>query len=285
MVNETFIPNLLKKMESPTLDFKGEWYKLDSDNPKAVENQKGELIKDILALANGNANVAGETSYLVIGVADEINEQGEREIVGVSDIESERISADRILKIVNTVCSPSLENLACDDFFVDEKRIVVITIPPSPYLHEITSKLHTPKRSFDEFTVFVRHGEKISTASTKERIAIEQLKMLRFQEVQNVPPIQFGVGIGATIGGLLLPGVAEKALKTKESRVAGLIVGVFSGGILGGMFGSIFRDFRDIQRNWKYTPLKAKIIGVSAGALIPSVFFLINKVFKKSNRT
>jgi hypothetical protein len=279
MIPDTLIENLLKRPESPTLDFKSEWYKIDSDNSKAVETQKGELIKDILSLANGNANVAGETAYLIIGVSDEVNEQGEREIFDVP--ETDRISSDRILKIVNTVCRPPLENLICDVVVVREKRIIVITIPPSPYLYEIQSKIQTPKRSFDEYTVFVRQGEKISTASTKERISIEQLKMLRYQEVQNVPPVQFGVGIGATIGGLLLPGLAEKALKTKESRTAGFIVGIFTGGFLGGMFGSIFRDIRDIQRNWKYTPLKAKILGISAGALISSVFFIITGLLKK----
>lgn len=280
MISNELATSLLHRPESPTLEFKSEWYKIDSDNPKTVETQKGELIKDVLSLANGNANVAGETAYLVIGVSDEVNDQGERVYFDVTEIN--RISPDRILKIINTVSRPPLENLLCDAFMIGEKRIVFISIPPSPYLYEIQSKIQSPRRSFDEYTVFVRQGEKVSIASTKERIAIEQLKMLRYQDVQNVPPVQFGVVVGATIGGLLLPGLAEKTLKTKESRIAGLIVGVLTGGLLGGFFGSVVGNLRDIQRRWKYTPLKAKILGISSGALASSAFFIISGIFRKS---
>lgn len=40
------------------------------------KRQRHELIKDILALVNGNANVAGETVYLIIGADDDLDQHG-----------------------------------------------------------------------------------------------------------------------------------------------------------------------------------------------------------------
>lgn len=75
---------LLHSHEGPSLDFKQEWYKLDSEDIQTKKVQKNELIKDILSLANGNVNVAGETAYLIIGASDSMNEEGDRELLTVT---------------------------------------------------------------------------------------------------------------------------------------------------------------------------------------------------------
>lgn len=275
------ILTLLGQDESSTLDFKSEWYKIDSDNKKANQTQKGELIKDILALANGNSNVAGETAYLVIGADDEFCRNGKRELFDVQ--ETDRITKDRILKIVNTACSPALEDLSCDFFIVERKNILVITIHPSPYIHETKVRVQTPKRFYDEYTVFVRHGDDVKTASTKERNGIADLKKLRFEERQNVHPILFGLSVGTIIGGLVFPPMTKKIYGGKEGYLAGWLVGPFIGGFFGGAIGSVFRDFREIRRNWHRVPLLMKIFGVLASVISPIAFWKLSNNLKKKN--
>lgn len=67
------ITNLLYEDESSTLDFKSEQYSL------ATKDQKGELIKDILAFTNAWRHA---DAYILIGVED--NSKGRATVVGVT---------------------------------------------------------------------------------------------------------------------------------------------------------------------------------------------------------
>jgi hypothetical protein len=44
---------LLKKEESPTLEFKRQWYWNDSTPSEDMADKWGELLKDLISLANG----------------------------------------------------------------------------------------------------------------------------------------------------------------------------------------------------------------------------------------
>ena len=59
----------LSQDESPTLEFKQEWY-TDEDKSQA-KLKKNEMVRDILSLANGNASTAGQDAYLILGAADQ----------------------------------------------------------------------------------------------------------------------------------------------------------------------------------------------------------------------
>lgn len=61
---------LLEKEESPTLEFKRQWYWNDSTLPNEMGDKWGELIKDLISLANGYINKAGEYRYLIIGFSE-----------------------------------------------------------------------------------------------------------------------------------------------------------------------------------------------------------------------
>ncbi|MFV7784358.1 hypothetical protein ACNPKB_10535 [Shewanella marisflavi] len=63
---------ILKKEESPTIEFKRQWYWNDS-TPKEDMSDKwgGELLKDIISLANGYINKVGEYRYLVFGFSED----------------------------------------------------------------------------------------------------------------------------------------------------------------------------------------------------------------------
>lgn len=247
------IEQLLTLDESATLDFKREWYKIDGVSKESKERQKGELIKDVLSLANGNANVAGETAYLVIGVSDEREEGGKREIVGVEN--PERITRERILDIVNAVASPHLADIDCHVVPVEQKNIVVITIHPSPHVHETTKQIKTPTRTFDEYTVFVRHGSGVRVATTKERIALSQIKQLRFDERQNVHPVRFCAVLSFFLGGLLIKQSTDKSLD-KYTGLVRFLTGGIASSLLGGTLGRVFIDGRGLWRDIKIRRLR-----------------------------
>lgn len=270
--------NLINHDEGPSLDFKSRWYKIDGDD-KAAEYEKNELIKDILALANGNTNVAGDRAYLVIGVADMFDENGHRELF---EIEPDKpVTRDRLLKIINCACDLALEELWCDFIVMESKRLLVITIPPSPHVHETTIRLQCVKRAYDEFTVFVRHGSEINTASSKERQSLVQLKRLRFDERRNAPPIRFGTLVGALAGGMVLAPITEKYTERKEGLVAGGVVGSIMGGALGGMAGSAYKDYQSIKTDWHRIPIWGRVVSVSGGALAAIGFWAAISLLRK----
>ena len=89
------LTKIINRQEGANLEFKRQWYDLENSNPKIAESARGEMIKDILSLANGNTSVAGETSFLIIGVSDETNEHGHRDLFDV--ITQKPISRQRLL--------------------------------------------------------------------------------------------------------------------------------------------------------------------------------------------
>ena len=64
-MNSDLLQQLIRQPEGLKLDFKRKFYDIDTDNQEGRERQWGELIKDILALANGNVNVVGGTGWTV----------------------------------------------------------------------------------------------------------------------------------------------------------------------------------------------------------------------------
>lgn len=176
---------LIRQPEGLKLDFKSNFYEINAADPQARERQWGELIKDIIALANGNVNIAGERGYIIFGVGDKVNPDGSRQLHDVGNIQ---ITRQQILAKVNSICNPPLADLYCDLLLVQGQRIFIITIPPSPHLHETTKRLQTSRgQSFPEHTVFIRRGEGTHTASMPEIQAIVNEKQkLPGMNIQNI---------------------------------------------------------------------------------------------------
>ena len=257
------LKKLLRKHEGANLEFKRQWYELENPTQRKAEGDKGEMIKDILSLANGNTNVAGEESYLVIGVSNEIDERGNRELFDIAS--AKPITRQRVLDMVNPYCDPSIEDILCEEILIDSKKLLVITILPSPHVHETTQKLKTAKVTYDKYTVFVRHAEGVRTASTKERLALQELKKLRYSETLNAPPIPFGAVIGALFLGLTGPKLVTKEGDSKEKIIAAHIAGGLIGAYIGGMIGSNYAEMKTIPRAWKQASPKGKAMGIMAG--------------------
>jgi hypothetical protein len=181
---------LIAQREGLKLDFKRE-YRFDDPNQKVRGSQRNEFIKDVLALTNGNVGVADQPAYLIIGVGNELRPDGSRELFDVRRLEHAVRSILDGLKSGYAVCHPPLPDFACEVVELDDKGIVVVTIPPSPHLHETACTLEVidGKGSLTRYlenTVFVRRNEGTHTASEAERRAIVAEKESRGR--QKIPP-------------------------------------------------------------------------------------------------
>jgi hypothetical protein len=268
---------LQKSYETGAREFKREWYKIDASNPgPTVKRQKGELTKDILSLANGNAIVAGEEAYLIIGASNQINAEGTRDLF---DVAQTGIDTHRILGIVNASCDPPLEEINCDTVILDGKRLVVITIPPTPHLYETTQKLETQDHPYDAYTVFIRHGEDIQTASAREREAILKMKQITFNEMRNPPAMQFGAIVGACAGAVIASSLSgEKLVSNKRYWPISGLTGIGLGGLIGWFVGYVHSSRYEIRLKWPRTSTTRRAMGIGAASVAAAGTWLL--IFK-----
>lgn len=255
IVQLNHLRQLLLQPEGPTLEFKQEIHAIDHPNGQASRRARDELAKDILSLANGNAASADESGYLIIGVSDRFDSNGYRSFVDLSGLIPDR---QQLLDIVNRVCTPRLEDLACETVDIDGHRLFVIVVQPTPHLHETTRPLQTTNGYYTEHVVFIREGQSIKVASSREREAIQTMKHLHFTEQRNVPPRLFGGASGAIVGGTLVGSLAERYSVPGGAPTAS-IIGTLAGGVIGALLGNAYRDIRRFRHDlmsiptpWRY---------------------------------
>jgi hypothetical protein len=276
------LASLLHSRESPILEFKQEWYKLESEDKETSKRQKNELIRDILSLANGNVQNVEDSRYLIIGAEDELNENGERNLYDV--VLDKPVTAERLLKLVNRVADPPLDTLDCEQTVFKGKNLLVIEIPESPHVHEITERIETPKRPYDEYTVFIRKGSEISTASSQERAILREVKTLKFNEKLNAPPVLGGGVVGATVGGLALGAAGRKYIMPEDPErgaIIGGMAGIILGSSIGSSMGSIYRNIKSMIPDWKRATLSNKVISVFFSAMTTWLFIIIGSSLNK----
>jgi WD40 repeat protein len=177
-MNEKELRKLLKQLEGAKLEFKSQMYQLEGQGRKT---QWTELIKDIIALANGNLGTANEVGYLIIGASDQLGEDGIREIYDVGEV---NLTQKQLLDKIGSFCITPLQDLNVETIPIDGKRIFIITIPPSDYLHELEKPLQTKTWEFSEGSVLLRRidGEKIYKANDEERSRIRKEKQNRHRQ-------------------------------------------------------------------------------------------------------
>jgi predicted HTH transcriptional regulator len=252
-MDSILLRNLISSSESSTLEFKREFYDLNSIDQVANKRLKDEMIHDILALANGSISTVGETAYLIIGVEEKNND--ERIVTG---IEKNPPSSEDLLKIIKAACTPPLPDLHVDSMTIEGKIVCVITIPFSPYLHETTRKLQTPKTQYSPHVVFIRRNSEIDLANGKERKAIEELKRIRFQERNNAPPVLLGALVGGILLSILLGENVDKLSDFQGPAIIGWVSGAIAGVIMGGSLGFTIKEISKIQRDIKLFLIKRK---------------------------
>ncbi len=188
---------ILRKKEGLKLEFKRE-YKLDIPPPAGTEEQLwtrflagqwDEFIKDILALANGNVGTATQAGILVVGADNDLPPDGPRQTYDTSYL---GLTEKQILEKVNSACDPPIPDIHCERIELEGKILHIITIPPSPHVHETTRVLRPVKEpAFDNTgrlrnfkddkavgtcTVFIRRNESVHPAKASERQALEKDK-------------------------------------------------------------------------------------------------------------
>jgi uncharacterized protein YjbI with pentapeptide repeats len=192
-MNTNELRELLGQQEGLKLDFKRE-YKLNETPPVGTERQmwigfvKGqwdELIKDVLALTNGNIGTAKMEGRLIIGADDILSTDHPRQIYDTSGLQ---LTFQQIMAKVNSACNPPIPDIHLERISLNGKTLCIITIPPTYLIHETTRQLETTKGKFDDEgrlrfskidkpytirTVFIRRGEDIFPATDEERQALK----------------------------------------------------------------------------------------------------------------
>lgn len=267
-VDATTLQQLLEQPESATLEFKQAMYKINDRDGDTKKHHRGELIKDILSLANGNASVAGQTSYLVIGAADQIEEDGSRQLY---DITAKLPAARSLLSLINSVCLPALDDLKCEEVILDGHRLIVITILPSPHLHETSRKLDA-SQTYTEHVVFIRRVDSVDVANAGERSVILRMKQFHFEQSLRMSSRMLGFISGVSVGGAVPEVVIKLSMPDAKLTPSFKVFGAVLGGLLGLLIGNSSRDMlrllfelRALPDRWRYL-IVSVVAGLSGSA-------------------
>lgn len=193
-MDRSLLETLLNEEESSSLDFKREQYPFDG----ASDDEKSELLKDVLAFANSWRR---NDAYILVGV-EEIRGSRSRP-VGVSV----HLDDAKLQQFVNSKTQKPLQ-LAYEVQRVDGVEIGTIRIP-------VQDRPFFLKKNFGRLTketVYLRHGSSTSTADPDEIarmvIAARHVSPPRLSVEARVWPMQRGVFIVA-ISNELGSGVAR----------------------------------------------------------------------------
>lgn len=142
------------KSEGTDIDFKSAQYRFT----RGTEEEKSELLKDILAIANAWRDGPG---YILLGFKE--NRPHPAEIIGIQ----ESIDDSRLQQFVNSKVKPKL-TFSYEEHLYDGKKVGVITIPKQKRPFYITSAYGKLKSN----VVYVRRGSSTDEAEPPEAIAM-----------------------------------------------------------------------------------------------------------------
>ena len=155
------LTNLIEQWENSKVDFKRQWYWNDNMPNNIKETNKNELVKDIIALTNGDVYSTDKTAYLIIGIDDESREVYNFDKSTILPLDKLK---QQLLTLLNNYAQP--EFLALDIELVDE--VLVISIPPRGSLISLSKDLKLKNNNTDKKgTTYYRVGEDIRVASTE----------------------------------------------------------------------------------------------------------------------
>ncbi len=157
------------KDESPKVEFKLKYELTGQNKSKNLD----ELAKDLLALTNTAGRAADDFAYLIIGAGDTLKPDGTRDAF---DVRSSNFTAEQFLNIVNARCTPPVAEFRYEVIDQGGNFYGVVEIPPSPYIHELTRNLDTPRGSWQLGGVLIRRGSQIGIAGRSEMKQMEREK-------------------------------------------------------------------------------------------------------------
>ncbi|MEG5951073.1 ATP-binding protein [Enterobacter kobei] len=142
------------KSEGTDIDFKSAQYRFTNGS----ENDKSELLKDILAIANSWRDGTG---YILLGFKDQ--RPNPAEVVGIHD----SIDDSRIQQFVNSKVKPKL-TFSYEEHLYEGRTIGIISIPKQKRPFYLTSSYGKLKSN----VVYVRRGSSTDEAEPVETIAM-----------------------------------------------------------------------------------------------------------------
>lgn len=142
------------KSEGTDIDFKSAQYRFTNGS----ENDKSELLKDILAIANSWRDGTG---YILLGFKEQ--RPNPAEVVGIH----ETIDDSRIQQFVNSKVKPKL-TFSYEEHLYEGKTIGIISIPKQKRPFYLTS----PYGKLKSNVVYVRRGSSTDEAEPVETIAM-----------------------------------------------------------------------------------------------------------------
>ena len=154
--SDSLIESLLHEDEGTALDFKREQYRFDG----AGKEQKGELLKDILAFANSWRQ---STAYILIGVNE--NPDGRGVVVGISD----DLDDAKLQQFMNSKTNRPL-TFTYRAFHLEGKKIGVIEIP----VQDRPIYLNSNYGKVEKESVYIRRGSSTAIATLEEIIKMAQ---------------------------------------------------------------------------------------------------------------
>lgn len=168
---------LLGREESPTLEFKRQWY-WDDNTPKVEMAEKwGELIKDIISLANGYIDKVGECRYLIFGFSETERKTYNLDLQNVKQLKNIVVFKKDLLQKLEQYTKPSLIDINLETAVIESNVILVFEIPSPVSIIELKKELKTKTRHIDEGAILVRKGQKTDEVRTATFDEVEMLKL------------------------------------------------------------------------------------------------------------
>jgi hypothetical protein len=149
-VDSTIFENLLNECESDSLDFKQEQYRFI----EATENEKSEILKDIIAFANAWRKT---DAYILIGIRE--IKGGRSHVVGIS----QQLDDASLQQFVNSKVQKPI-SFSYIPFNYEEKQIGIIQIPIQERPFYLRQKYGRVKPQ----TVYLRRGSSTAEAEPDE---------------------------------------------------------------------------------------------------------------------
>lgn len=181
-MNANLFEELLNEEESATLDFKREQYKF----ARATDDEKSEIIKDILIFANAWRRT---DAYILIGV-EEVK-GGRSNVVGVTH----HIDDANIQQLVNSKTQRPV-TFSYEAFPFEGKQVGVITIP----LQERPFYLNKNYGKLTKKVVYIRRGSSTDIAEIDEIAKMGTSSTPRIESPER--PVIYIVGAGIDSDGI-----------------------------------------------------------------------------------
>ena len=152
--------NLIDQWENAKVDFKRQWYWNDNMPNNIKETNKNELVKDFIALSNGDIYSTDKRAYLIIGIDDNTREIYNFDKSTILPLDKLK---QQLLTLLNNYAQP--EFLALDIELVD--KVLIISIPPRGSLISLSKDLKLKNNTDKKGTTYYRVGEDIRVASVE----------------------------------------------------------------------------------------------------------------------